>query len=510
MMGQKSVMIQGTASDVGKSLIVTALCQKLSQDNKVSPFKSWNMSLNSYVTEDGGEIGTAQALQAKAAGEKPSVEMQPILVKPKGDGKSQVILKGEPLGDFKYSDSKKYLKKAKNNIEEALNRLWEEYEYIIMEGAGSPVEINRKEEDLANMATAKINNTPVILVANIDRGGALASIVGTLRLLDPKERRLVRGIIINRFRGDFDLLKPGLEFLKEYTGIPVIGVIPYIEDINLPKEDSASLKKGLEDKTNEIKIGVINLPHMSNFTDFKSLEFEVDINLKYIKDPRKLERLDLIIIPGTKTTTKDLTYLKKSGLAEAIINASERGISVIGICGGYQIMGQKLIDNYNHEGDIKNIDGMGLLPVKTTFLSDKTTHQVKAELNSKLSLFKGLDNEILSGYEIHMGKTEYIGKSGTDNGSVFTIKKRSGKKVLLEDGAFNEKRDCFGTYIHGLFDNDRFRRELLNNLREKKGLDRLKEEQSFYDQKIEDEIDRLSEIITRNIDIDYIKELMVD
>ena len=499
-----TIMLQGTASDVGKSMIVTALCRILSKNNKISPFKSWNMSLNSYVTNNGGEIGIAQALQARAAGEEPSVNMQPILVKPKGDGESQVIMKGKPLGDFNYSNTKNYVKKAKENIQEALNELLSEYEYIVMEGAGSPVEVNRKKEDLANMTTAKMLETPVILVTNIDRGGALASIVGTLKLMEPEERELVKGIIINKFRGDYDLLKPGIDFLEDYTGKPVVGVIPYIEDVRLPEEDSASLERKLKTDKNKIDIGIIKLPHMSNFTDFKSLEFEPDVNLKNIYQRKSLKKIDLIIIPGTKTTTKDLNYLKESGLDWAINSASNNGVPVIGICGGYQMMGQELVDQFNSEGKIKRIEGLGLLPVKTNFLPDKTTQQVKAEIHSKLPLLKGLNRVTISGYEIHMGKTNYIG----NNKSVFTIRKRSEKDVNIKDGAFNEERNCFGTYIHGLFNNDKFRRQLLNNIRESKGLKKLTVKQSSYHRIMEEEFDRLANIISKNLDLDYIHKLL--
>ena len=503
---QGTIMLQGTASDVGKSLIVTALCRILSNQNKtVAPFKSWNMSLNSYVTPGGGEIGIAQALQAKAAGQKPQVDMQPILVKPKGDGVSQVILKGKPAGDCKYDNKTDYLADAEKTIKESLSNLLEKYDNVIMEGAGSPVEINRKNKDLANMKVAKMYNTPVILVANIDRGGALASIVGTLRLLEPEERKLVQGIIINKFRGDIDLLKSGIDFLENYTGKPVLGVIPYIRDLKLPEEDSASLQNGLSDTVKEdIQIGVINLPHMSNFTDFKALEMEFDVHLSYINDSSRVNKMDLIIIPGTKTTTKDLKYIKKNGLDKAIIQSASKGVPVIGICGGYQMLGKTLLDRHQTEGQINQLKGLGLLPIETEFLPEKTTHQVKATINNRSDLLSEITDKEINGYEIHMGQTNYL----DDINYVFKIEKQSGHDVSIKDGAINKTGNCFGTYIHGLFDNDSFRRGILNKIRKRKGLNPLSGKHSSYNQMIEGELDRLSEIVRDNLDMNYIRNLL--
>ncbi|MFW6269552.1 MAG: cobyric acid synthase, partial [Bacillota bacterium] len=378
----KTIMIQGTASDVGKSIINTALCRIFSRKNyKVAPFKSWNMSLNSSVTPAGGEIGIAQAIQAGAAEIEPEVDMQPILVKPRGDGKSQIIIRGRPSGDRDYAQKRKnYVKKARNIIENSLNKLKNKFDIIVMEGAGSPAEVNRKDQDLANMMVAKLNKTPVILVADIDRGGALASLVGTIKLLEPEEKELVKGFIINRFRGDRDILQPGLDYIEEYTGIPVLGVIPYLKDIKLPEEDAASLKPGTtRDVSQEdvIDISVINLPRISNFTDFKSLELEPGVHLNYTREPQQLNKTDLIIIPGTKSTTSDLKFLKKTGLGSRIKSLLKNSTPVIGICGGFQMLGKKLYDPHHTEGCSEEIEGLNIFPLETRFFKKKNTHQVK-------------------------------------------------------------------------------------------------------------------------------------
>lgn len=501
-----TIMIQGTASDVGKSIIATAFCRIFSRKNfKVAPFKAWNMSLNSFVTPDGGEIGIAQAIQAEAAGINPTVEMQPILVKPKGKGLSQVILRGKPIGDLGYQRDSSYMELAIKNIEFALNKLRKNNDIVVMEGAGSPVEINVKKWDLANMRVAKIFNSPVILVTDIDRGGALASLVGTLRLLEPEERDLVKGLIINRFRGDIDLLKPGIDFLEEYTGKPVVGVIPYFKDISLPEEDSASLKRVTIPGEKDIKIGVINLPHISNFTDFSPLLSEKDVSLKYINDFEEINELDLIIIPGSKSTTSDLKYLKDKGLTEKIVQSSKAGIPVIGICAGYQMMGEVLYDPNHTEGEREEIMGLGLLPIETYFRQDKTTHQVKARISAKALLLEGLEGEEIEGYEIHMGYSRYSNKGC--NNYLFNIFTRSSKGIEIEDGIVSKDGLHFGTYIHGLFNNDKFRETLLNNIRLKKGLSPIKRNTS-YKQGLTADYDKLADIVEDNLQMDIIYSLL--
>lgn len=507
-MDNNTIMIQGTASNVGKSVLTTALCRIFANKGyRVSPFKSWNMSLNSWVTSSGGEIGIAQAIQALATSQKPTVDMQPILVKPKGDGISQIIVRGTPVGDKTYQQQDyNYINWAMGIIKESLFHLKNSNDLVILEGAGSPVEINVRDRDLANMKVAKLFNTPVLLVADIDRGGALASLVGTLKLMQPGERRLVKGLIINRFRGDIELLKPGIEILEDYTGVRVLGVIPYLKDILIPEEDSVSLKKINKPLTNnQVQIGVIRLPHISNFTDFDSLAAEVDVNLAYIDSANELNDKDLIIIPGTKSTTMDLEYLKKSGLAEGIKKSAIAGIPVIGICGGFQMMGQNLLDPHHTEGKIGQIKGLEILPVETEFLSTKTTHQVNAKITDKGKLLSSLANNTIEGYEIHMGVTRYL----TENGIPFRIVERSGEKLdrYMVDGAVDGSGLSFGTYLHGLFNNDKLRRSMINKLREMKDLPIFNGSDYNYWQELDNNLDRLADKVSSSLDIDYIYDL---
>ncbi len=518
----KTIMIQGTASDVGKSVISTALCRILAREQRrVAPFKSWNMSLNSFVTPEGGEIGIAQAIQARAAGVIPSVDMQPMLVKPRGDGLSQVIVRGRPLTDMGYDNDQEYIEQAREIIAGALQNLQQEYEIIVMEGAGSPAEVNRMDQDLANMMVARLHQTPVLLVADIDRGGALASLVGTIRLLKPEDRKLVKGFIINRFRGDFDILKPGLDWLEDYIGIPVLGVIPYLRNIKLPEEDSASLKMREEksatkeneaagrqfagdDRNDKLKIVVINLPRISNFTDFKSLSLESDVDLTYVREDSELTGADLIIIPGSKSTTADLEFLKESGMAEKITSLARAGTAVIGICGGYQILGESLSDPHHTEGKLTEIKGLGLLPIRTRFLPEKTTHQAKARITRDSGFFAGLKDEIIYGYEIHMGETIY-----TENQSApFMLIERSGQEVEIEDGALGLEGNCLGTYLHGIFNNDRFRRSLLNELRKRKGIPPVNRDGYCYDKQMEADFDELADIVSKNLNMDLFYSIL--
>ena len=507
MLDNKTIMIQGTASDVGKSLITTAFCRIFSRQNfKVAPFKSWNMSLNSFVTPDGGEIGIAQALQAAAAGIKPTVDMQPILVKPRGEGSSQIILRGKPIGNIDNRKKASYLKRALTNIKKSLNKLRQKNDIVVMEGAGSPVEINVKKWDLANMKVAKMFNSPVIVVADIDRGGALASLVGTVSLMEPEERKLVQGFIINRFRGDIDLLKSGIEFLEEYTQIPVLGVIPYFKNINLPKEDSASLSRGnsKSDSTStdkDIKIGVINLPHLSNFTDFLPLASEKDVNLIYINQVKQMKNLDLIILPGSKSTTGDLKYLKDKGFADKIKELSKKKIPVLGICAGYQMMGEMLSDPYHTEGETERIKGLGILPVATRFLPEKTTHQIKAKITGQASLLRGIEGEEIEGYEIHMGNSNNIhleSINNKENNKLFTICSRSGEKTNINDGIVAADGLHFGTYIHGLFNNDNLRKQFLENIRQLKGLSPIDRNYTF-NQGLTADYDKLADVVVDNM-----------
>lgn len=477
----KTLMIQGTASDTGKSFIVTGLCRLLAnQGIDVVPFKAWNMSLNSAITTTGAEIGFAQFLQAQAAYKTATADMQPVLLKPLGIGKCQLILQGEVVFTGPYQVIKKdYQSQMQRIIQQSLSNLISQHQFVILEGAGSPVELNRQGPDLANMYTALLNQTPVVLASSIEQGGSLAALVGTIKLFRPAERELVKGLLINKFRGDYNILEPALDFLSNYTKKPMLGVLPYFKKINLPEEDSASLKfrsktsLNKTDKNNLIKIAVLKLPQLANFTDFKALELENHVELSYLTAQADLAGYDLIIIPGSKTTMADLNYLKSSGLAEQIKLAVAQGKMVIGICGGYQMLGQKIIDQAGTESELSEIAGLGLLPIKTEFYTNKTTQQVKAVLNpvlaeSQSSFLKELSTAELSGYEIHQGQTTYLTKRTAHLFELQPIESGKSCNKIIKDGAVNTAGNCLGTYLHDLFSNDSFRSKLLTFLWQKK------------------------------------------
>ncbi|MFH1414571.1 MAG: cobyric acid synthase [Elusimicrobiota bacterium] len=484
----KAIMVQGTGSGVGKSVLVSALCRIFLQDGySVAPFKSQNMALNSFVTENGGEIGRAQATQALAAKIKPTVEMNPVLIKPTADTSAQIILMGQPVNNMSVYEYKNYKKVAFGEVKKSFKKLSNEYDIIVIEGAGSPAEVNLREDDIVNMKTAEMSGAPVILVGDIDKGGVFAWVVGTLQLLTEKERAMVKGIIINKFRGDKRLLRSGITFLEKYTGIKVLGVIPYFHDIKIPEEDSVPLetKSVIKDQSNKIKVSVIYLPHISNFTDFDALEMEQDVSLRYIKENDDLADSDVIIIPGTKNTIGDLKYLKKSGLAQKIISefAGGSGAMLMGICGGYQMLGGKIYDKDSVESKEKEIAGLGVLPVKTYFSMEKKLSQVNAEdieTGSKIS-----------GYEIHHGLTEM----GDSMKGLFRV--YSGGDYY-DDGAVSYGGRCLGTYLHGIFDNDIYRRNFLNKIRKEKGWTALKKG-ARYD--VDKEFEKLARHVRRNLNM---------
>lgn len=431
----KPVMLVGTGSDVGKSLLATGLCRIFLQDGyNPAPFKAQNMALNSYATPDGKEIGRAQAVQAEAAGINCHTDMNPILLKPSGELTSQVVINGSPVGDcnaWEYfrNDGKEELRRIAH---EAFDRLNLNYNPIVLEGAGSVSELNLRKGDIVNMSMAEYADANVILVADIDRGGVFASIYGSVMLQSDEDRKRIKGIIINKFRGDLKLFDEGRKIIEGLCGIPVLGVVPMASHFHIDEEDSVALtsknKNILKDKIN---IAVVLLKHISNFTDFNCLERYPEVNLYYAKEPEDLEEAQIIIIPGSKNTISDMIYLRKKGLAKSIINARKTGKTVIGICGGYQIMGEMISDPEEIEGEIKEIPGLGLLPVKTIISSEKNTRQVR---------FRFLEStEICAGYEIHMGRT------GTS--LPFINLEDGSKEGCMVDGK------CFGSYIHGILDN---------------------------------------------------------
>lgn len=480
----KFLMFQGTGSHVGKSILTTALCRIFLREGlKVAPFKAQNMALNSFVTADGLEMGRAQVAQAEAAGISPRVEMNPVLLKPTGNSSSQVIINGKPIGVMSAAEyHKNFSLKAFDAVKDALKKLSAEFEILVIEGAGSPAEVNLKSHDIVNMRVAKFLNAPVILVADIDRGGALASIVGTLELLDEDERNLVKGIVINKFRGDVNLFLPAVEFLENKTKKPVVGIIPYIEKIGIDDEDSVSLDKKIS-FSGEIKIAVIRLGKISNFTDFDSLAGESDVSLIYAKNPAELDDADLIILPGSKNTSEDLIFLRENNFAEKILSFAEKNVPIIGICGGFQMLGEKLLDPNKTESNFTELDGLKLLPIETTFSAEKFTRQVKIAEETFIFMGEKIFAKNLEGYEIHSGVTKNLNS-----------------KILA-------RKNILGTYVHGIFDNDKFRRDILNLIRRKKNLPPLEITRNIFAEK-QKNYDRLAKFVSKNLNMELLKKIL--
>ncbi len=492
----KAIMVVGTTSHAGKSLLTAAICRILNRQGwKVAPFKGQNMANNAYVTANGGEIGHAQAVQAWAAGIAPRIEMNPILLKPQGDMTSQVVLKGRPIGKISAADYyEQFFETGWQAIEESLSRLGDEFDIVVCEGAGSPVEVNIKHRDLTNMRVAKHLNAPTLLVVDIDRGGAFAQIVGTLELLEPDERALIKGIIINKFRGQRSLLQPGVEWLEERTGIPVIGVIPWI-DSPFPAEDSLSLLERPTVNTHtDLTIAVIRLPRISNFTDFDPLEAEPSVNLRYVGLKDTLGYPDAVILPGSKTTIADLVMLQKTGMAEAIQNYAMAGGTVMGICGGYQMMGKMLADPEGLEGHEGRYKGLGLIPLKSVITGQKITRQRQASSNFPQS---GLP---ISGYEIHQGRS-HLAEDEAAEGVTF--------HPMYDDrnlGVVDSTQALWGTYLHGVFDNGAWRRSWLNRLRQQRGLKSLPTGVANYREQREVMLDNLADIVEAYLDLSSVMQ----
>jgi len=500
-----TIMLQGTSSHVGKSIITAALCRIFLQDGrKVVPFKSQNMALNSYVTKTGDEMGRAQVVQAEAAGLDPRVEMNPVLLKPTGNSASQVILMGKSIGNMSAKEYHTgYSLQALGVIKECLAKLDAEFDTIVIEGAGSPAEVNLKANDIVNMRIAKLAAAPVLLIADIDRGGALASIVGTLELLEPDERALVKGIIINKFRGDLDLLKPALDFLEAKTGKPVIGVVPHLDHLGIDDEDSVSLDDKSRGQIRDLDIVVIQTPKISNFTDFEALASEEDVMVRYVRAGEKIGKPDLIILPGSKNTIEDLIYLREQGYEQEILALVNAGTPLIGICGGYQMLGKELYDPEHTESELDGLTGIGLLNIATTFVANKVTHQVTAECRQHSFLGLELSCDQLTGYEIHMGRTEFL----TPVEHAFRISSRSGQTHDSADGVISANGQIMGTYIHGIFDNDHYRRSLLNQLRNAKGLAPIVAINDTYTRK-QNSYNRLADTVRESLNMELVYSLM--
>lgn len=492
----KSLMIQGTASDSGKSILVAGLARLLYQDGfRVAPFKSQNMALNSYITSVGDEMGRAQVVQAEAAGIEPDVRMNPVLLKPSSDHQSQVIFMGKILANMDARTYHDYKLELLPQIKEVYGQLAEEFDIVLIEGAGSPAEINLNQRDIVNMGMAKLADAPVLLVADIDRGGVFAAIYGTLALLSEEERERVKGVIINKFRGDVSLLQPGIDQIEALTQVPVVGVVPYL-DLTIDSEDSLALlgKNRKRDDSKDLDIAVLALKRMSNFTDFQILEQEPDVSLRYVMPGDEIGLPDLLILPGSKNTLEDMLLLKETGRAEEIIKAYENGASIFGICGGFQLLGETISDPLAMESTLQRVDGLGLLAIDTVMQDEKRTCQVLARQG----------DYDLRGYEIHLG--ESYRKPGT--AAFATITDEAASPSVRRDGAISLDGRVQGTYLHGIFDNSRWLRTYLNKIRVQKGLEVLEVPHIDWAEKKEWEYDKLASALRSHLDMDRIYTIM--
>ncbi len=503
-MKYRPLMILGAGSDVGKSILVAALCRIFRQEGiRVAPFKAQNMALNSFITPEGGEMGRAQVVQAQAAGLTPQVDMNPILLKPSSDVGSQVIVHGKVYGNLAAREYYDHKPRLVRKVMASYRRLAAAYDLIVLEGAGSAVELNLKQNDLVNFSMAKRAGAAVLLAADIDRGGVFAATIGTYHLLTRSERRLLQGFIINKFRGDISLFDSGVRIIEARTQKKVLGVVPYMKDLLLPQEDSVALERKMGREVNSsgatVNIGIIRLPHISNYTDFDPLEQEPGVSVRYLDHHQELENFHVLILPGTKNTIADLLYLERTGLAAKIKKYAGAGGRVIGICGGFQILGQAVSDPMGVEGKVSEAEGLGLLPIVTTMAGDKTTTQVEAR-------FLGLDGAqpAVSGYEIHMGRTEPVGEGR----AVFQIERRLNQPLVITDGWAAPDFQVWGSYIHGLFDSDAFRQAWLAELRQDKGLEEHADKNYTFATFQEEQFDRLAEVVRGSLDVGFLMEII--
>lgn len=507
----KAIMIQGTMSNAGKSLLTAGLCRIFKQDGyRTAPFKAQNMALNSFITAEGLEMGRAQVVQAQAAGEEPSVLMNPILLKPSSDTGSQVIVNGIPIGTMTARDYFQYKTKLIPVIRKAYESLDRDYDIIVIEGAGSPAEINLKKDDIVNMGMAKLAGAPVLLVGDIDRGGVFAQLYGTVMLLEPDERELIKGMIINKFRGDPSILEPGVRMIEDRLGLPVIGVTPYLA-VDIEDEDSLSGRleaSHTQEKEAVADIAVIRFPRLSNFTDFGVFEQLPGVRVRYVDRPDRLGTPDLLILPGTKNTIDDLLWLRQCGLESAVLKLSAAGVPVFGICGGYQMMGRFLLDEKGTESGRtgSRVRGLGFLNLNTAFEEEKTRTRTAGRFLTLQGVLRGLSGMAFEGYEIHMGHTVPVSEDDKQEGA------QTPMTILCEqqrDAALGERTDgfctenCYGTYVHGIFDAEGIALTVVRALAEKKGLDPklLDTGGQDYEAYRNTQLDRLADGIRESLDM---------
>lgn len=537
----RALMVQGTMSNVGKSLLVAGLCRIFKQDGyRVAPFKSQNMALNSYITEDGLEMGRAQVVQAEAAGIKPDVAMNPILLKPTTDMGSQVIVNGVPVGNMRAKDYLSYKKKLIPEIQKAYRSLAEQYDIIVIEGAGSPAEINLKTDDIVNMGMARMARAPVLLAGDIDRGGVFAQIYGTVALLEPWERQMVKGLIVNKFRGDISILEPGTLQLEELCEIPVVGVVPYM-DVRIEDEDSLSgrldAQTGLEDQPQPeeqlqpgVDIAVIRFPKIANFTDLDVFTLFTGVRLRYVSRVSELGKPDFVILPGTKNTIADLLWMRQNGLEAALLKLADQKVPVWGICGGYQMLGEWLEDPQGVEGRDNEqereasvlkaaVRGMGLFPTRTVFAAEKTRAQVEGAFTEVEGIFQDLSGRAFTGYEIHMGHTWIDREMGAADTARFfhgqleicrplsyLLEPHSASKQMHQEGW--SRGNVYGSYVHGIFDGAGVAETVVNALRKEKGLPASGNGRMDYQVYKESQYDRLAAGLRESLDMERIYQIL--
>ena len=494
-----AIMVQGTASSVGKSLFAAALCRYFKREGlRVAPFKSQNMALNSAVTPDGLEIGRAQFVQAEAAGVMATADMNPILLKPEGDSRSQVVVLGKPLGSMNARDYQEYKPTLQGVIADSLARLRASHDLVVIEGAGSPAEINLKARDIVNMHVAKVADAPVLLVGDIDRGGVFAAFVGTLELLEPDERERIAAFVVNKFRGDVRLLEPGLDFLRARTGKPVLGVIPYVPRLRIADEDSVSLEdrvRRARPGRDQLDVAVVRLPRIANYDDFEPLEHEPGVVVRFVERADEARDVDLLIVPGSKSTVSDLAWLRSSGIADVVHARAQRGEPVLGICGGCQMLGESLADPEAVESSEPLVPGLALLPLRTRFERSKVTAQVRARAAAPSFLRAASGAEEISGYEIHMGRVELTRAQPP----AFELLARNGAEQRAADGAVSADGQLVGTMLHGLFENAALRARVLQHLRTRRGLPAPSPDTRPIPNRF-DEYDRLEGVVREHID----------